>query len=342
MAIAPTEKGQAFSLREPLFTWRLLYSQTVLVPFTLIAFGLILSRLSGTFGLHMANVGTIMACGAMALTVLVGQAGLLSLGHAAFMAIGAFTAGYLASQFSLDLSVAILCAGVVGMVFGGITALATARAVGLYLAVGTLALQYVVELVLTDVEVKATGATGFLLTTTHLFGFEVRSETQWLVCTIGLAILIFLLLRWITLSHVGRTWISARDNQTIATALGISIPRTRVSVFMLTSFIAAGVGALQGYYGGVVQIANFPLRLSIIYLAIVVLGRPGSLAGAIAASYFIAVLPHALESGLMKVGLGAGTGAGIEDLALGIILCLGLLRVPQRIWARLWRSSNGS
>lgn len=313
----------------------LLSSDVVLAPLALIVLVIVLPRITGSFGLHMSNVGTIMACGAMALTVLVGQAGLLSLGHAAFMAIGAFTAGYLASKFALDLSIAILLAGVVGAVFGGITAVATARAVGLYLAVGTLALQYVVELVLTDVEVKVTGASGFMLGSAYFLGFEIRTEPQWLVFTAGFAIFTFLLLRWISASHVGRTWICARDNQTIATALGISIPKTRISAFMLTSFVAAGVGALQGYYAGVVQISNYPLRLSIIYLAIVVLGHPGNLIGAIVAAYFMALLPHGLEAGLMKAGLGAGTGAGIEDLALGIILCLGLLGVPQRVWARI-------
>lgn len=319
---------------------RLLASDVVLVPLGLIILAITLPRMVGSFGLHMANVGTIMAIGAMALTVLVGQAGLLSLGHAAFMAIGAFTAGYLASKFAMDLGAAILLAGIVGTFFGGITALATARAVGLYLAVGTLALQYVVELVLTDVEVKVTGANGFMLSSAHFLGFEIRTEPQWLLFTTAAAILTFLLLRWISTSHVGRTWICARENQTIANALGIAIPKTRVSAFMLTSFVAAGVGALQGYYGGVVQISNFPLRLSIIYLAIVVLGRPGSLIGAICAAYFMALLPHGLETGLLKVGLGAGNGAGLEDLTLGIILCLGLLRVPQRVWARIRRSSD--
>ncbi len=335
MVTLPDEKT---ATRAPLV--KLLSSYAILVPLALVALAIMLPRLTGSFGLHMANVGMIMACGAMALTVLVGKAGLLSLGHAAFMAIGAFTAGYLASRFAIDLGSAILLAGVVGAFFGGITALATARAVGLYLAVGTLALQYVVELVLTDVEVKVTGANGFMLSSAHFLGMEVRTEPQWLLFTSGAAILTYLLLRWVSASHVGRAWICARDNQTIATALGISITKTRVSAFMLTSFMAAGVGAMQGYYGGVVQISNFPLRLSIIYLAIVVLGRPGSLIGAIVAAYFMALLPHGLEAGLLKVGLGAGNAAGIEDFAIGVILCLGLLRVPQRAWAMIRKPSN--
>lgn len=334
-----TQNVRVGSARTPL---RLLTSDIFLVPLALIVLAIALPQMMGSFGLHMANVGTIMACSAMALTVLVGQAGLLSLGHAAFMAIGAFTAGYLASKFTMDLGVAIIFAGIVGAVFGGITALATSRAVGLYLAVGTLALQYVVELVLTDVEVKVTGANGFMLSNAQFLGFEVRTEPQWLLFTAGTAIATFLLLRWISTSHVGRTWICARENQTIATALGISIPKTRVSAFMLTSFVVAGIGALQGYYSGVVQISNFPLRLSIIYLAIVVLGGPGSLVGAILAAYFMALLPHVLEVGLLKVGLGAGKGAGLEDLTLGVILCLGLLRVPQRAWKWIKRSSDDS
>ncbi len=295
----------------------------------------------GSFGIHIANLGTIMGIAAMSLTILIGQAGLLSLGHAAFMGVGAFTAGYLASKFALDMMAAMAIAGVVGMLIGGLAALATVRAVGLYLAVGTLALQYVVELVLTDVEVKYTQATGFMMPAATAFGTNVRTEPQWLVLNVTLAAAAFLLLTWIARSHIGRGWMVVRDNPTIAAALGISVARARISVFMLTSFIAAAAGALQGYYAGIVQVSSYPLHWSIVYVIIVVLGRLGSLSGALIAAYVIALLPHALEMLLLTAGFGPGRGsAGVESLALGIILAAGLLRAPERLWARL-RSGIG-
>lgn len=295
----------------------------------------------GQFGMHIANLGTIMGIAAMSLTVLVGQAGLLSLGQAAFMGIGAFTAGYVASRVPMDVVPLLLIAGAAGMVIGALVAAATLRAVGLYLAVGTLAVQYVTEIVLTDIEIKVTQATGFLMPEAYVFGFPVSTESQWLIVNIATAIVVFLLLSWIVRSHIGRAWMVARDHPTIAAALGISVPRARVSVFMLTSFIAAAAGALQGFYAGVVQVGNYPLHWSIMYLTIVVLGRPGNLTGALIAAYVIALLPHSLETALLALGSGPGRGAAsIENLTLGIILGAALLHTPQRIWRRL-RSAAG-
>jgi branched-chain amino acid transport system permease protein len=324
--------------RSPVAGWPTIRLSDALSVGGIVGMAIVLPYLVGRFGIHIANIGTIMGIAAMALTVLVGQAGLLSLGHAAFMGVGAFTAGYLANKFTGDMATLALVAGVVGMVLGGLVALATVRAVGLYLAVGTLALQYVVELVLTDVEVKYTQATGFLMPDASAFGIAIRTEPQWLVFNAIVAVLVFLLLTWIVRSHVGRSWTVARENPTIAAALGISVPMARVSVFMLTSFIAAAAGALQGFYTGVVQVSSFPLHASVVYLTIVVLGRLGSLSGALIASYVIAVLPHALEKLMLAAGLAAGRGSsGIESLALGIILAAGLLRAPERFWALIGR-----
>ncbi|MBX3598866.1 MAG: branched-chain amino acid ABC transporter permease [Rhizobiaceae bacterium] len=295
----------------------------------------------GSFGMRVANLGLIMGVSAMALTVLLGHAGLLSLGHAAFMAIGAFTAGVLATNYAVGFLPSLLAAGFAGAIVGVAVALVTVRAYGLYLAIGTFALQYVVELLLTDVEVKLTYAVGMIMPIPSIFGFELDSDTRWWFFNLTCALIIYLGIRWILSGHIARAWISSRDNPTVTTTLGISLLRCRVSVFALTSFVAGLAGALHGYYGSIVQITNYPLHLSIVYVTIVVLGGLGNMLGAVAAAYVILLLPHMLEKLLAVFGVDVMSGGtAMEGIALGTVLVLALLKAPQQTIARLRRLVN--
>jgi len=290
----------------------------------------------GPFGMRVANMGMIMGLSAMALTVLIGYAGLLSLGHAAFMAIGAFTAGILAAEHGVGFIPSLLLGGLVGMAVGALVALVTVRAFGLYLAIGTFALQYVVELVLTDIEVSMTYAVGFMMPTPSVFGHALDNDTSWWFFNVACAAAVYGVLVWMLRGHVARAWITSRDNPTVAATLGISILRSRVGVFAVTSFIAGFAGALQGYYGSIVQVTNFPLHLSIVYVTVVVLGGLGNLFGAVIAANFILVLPHVLEKALIAMGVNAMSGgAAVESMALGAILILVLLKAPQTVMSML-------
>ena len=295
-----------------------------------------LPLVSGKLAMQFANIGGLAAIAAMALTVLTGTAGLLSLGHAAFLGIGAFTAGLLATLAGWPFFAAIAAAGFAGLAIGGLVALVTLRTSGLYLAVGTFALQAVVSIILIDIEVKVTAATGILMPIPTLFGSAVRDLASWWHVIVTMMFVTYVLLQWQLRSNVGRAWLATRDHPTVATAMGISLLGARVSVFMLTSFITSVCGAIGGYYFGVVQAANFDLHLAIKYITIVALGGLGSLPGAIVAAYAITLLPHLLNFLFRLVGIDAATAAtGSESIALTIILIAALLRVPQWMWRKL-------
>lgn len=292
--------------------------------------------LSGKFAMQLFNIGGLMAVAAMALTVLTGTAGLLSLGHAAFLGIGAFSAGLLATLLDWPFAATIMSAALIGLAIGAVVAVATLRTAGLYLAVGTFALQAVVAIVLVDIEVKVTAATGILMPVPSMFGWAVRDLTDWWYVVATAMLLTYLLLRWQVDSHVGRAWISSRDNPTVAAAMGISLLKARGSVFMLTSAITSASGAIAGYYFGIVQAGNYDLHLAIKYITIIALGGLGSLPGAIVAAYAILLLPHGLSFAFRNFGIDPTTNAaGSENIALAIILVVALLRVPQWAWKRL-------
>lgn len=322
---APSGSSPSSGIGAALFQYR---ETKIVVGLILIAI-VLLPMLAGPFVMQLANLGGFMAIAAMALTVLTGTAGLLSLGHAAFLGIGSFTAAILATQFGWPIFLTLIAAGLCGMGIGSIVALATLRTSGLYLAVGTFALQSVITLVLVDLEVKMTNAVGFLMPKVTLFGMVPFGLTEWWYLIASLVLITYLALKWQIVSHVGRSWICARDHPTVAAAMGVSLLRARASVFVLTSFITSFCGGLSAYYLGVVQAANFDLHLSIKYITIVVLGGLGSLWGAIVAAYAIMILPHLLSHGLRWAGFDpASTAAGSENIALGIILIAALLRLP--------------
>ncbi len=292
----------------------------------------------GRFWLALANIAAITAISAMGLTILVGTAGLLSLGQAAFLAIGAFSSALLVSYIEVGFLFSLFIGGASAALVGIIIAAATARTAGIYLAVGTLALQFVVELMLTDVEVKLTAALGFQMEPPVILGLVIDTERRWWFLLCAVMIATWLTLRWIVRGQQGRNWVCMREHTAVANSLGISVTHSRMAVFALSSFIAGVAGALHGYYIGTVQITNYSLHLSIVYLTVVVLGRLGNIGGAIWAAAFITVLPHVLSWLLRTMGIDViSRGAGMENIAVGLILILVLLRVPQRILLTLTR-----
>lgn len=290
---------------------------------------------SGPFVLQVVNQAGLMAIAAMALTMLTGTAGLLSLGHAAFLGIGAFTAGLLGSRYGMPMLACAFIGGLIGLVVGSAIALATLRTSGIYLTVGTLALQYIVAVVLVDIEVEQTAGTGFVIPLADLFGFKIATLGQWWVFIVLMILAAYFLMRWLLNSHLGRAWLCARDEPIIAEAMGVPTVRARTQIFMLTSFITSFMGAIGGFYLGIAQASNYDLRLSIIYLTAVVVGRLGSLKGAIAGAFVMTILPHVLAHILNTFGSSKiNSFAGIENIAMGIVLCIALLQLPERSWAR--------
>ncbi|MDR5836063.1 branched-chain amino acid ABC transporter permease [Caballeronia sp. LZ034LL] len=292
----------------------------------------------GGYGLYVAASGGLMAVGAMALTVLSGSAGLPSLGTAAFLAIGAFSSGILATQMGLGILPAIGVAIVLGFASGAGVALLTLRVSGLYLAVGTLALQHVVSIVATDLDLKLTYASGFMLDSPHLFGIAIDSPWRWWALTVALIAVVLMLFAWLQRGHVGREWALLRAEPTAAAALGISAVRARLTVFALTSAVIAASGAVDGYRLGNVQATGYTLHLAVTYLTVVALGGAGRLIGAIVASYVVVMLPDAIAALLRVAGIDATSRlAGIDNMLLGSILVFALLDGPARVRGALLR-----
>lgn len=331
MSVEPVAVS-SFSPTNPARGWDL---RTTFWPLAAIL-GAVLPVTLGDYGLHLAVSGGILAIGGMSLTVLTGTAGLLSLGQAAFMAVGAFTAALLATQLGLGLLPAIVAAAALGLLLGGLLALLTLRASGLYLAVATFGFHYVVEIIASDIEIKVTHASGFLLEPPVILGFVVNSQLRWWGVVLVALALVGTALSFLRRGQVGRAWTFLREDPTAATVFGISQMRARAAVFTLTSAITAAAGVLSAYHLGNVQAGSYSLHMAVAFLTIVALGGPGSLRGALIASYVVLLLPVGIDATLRVLGVPAAAHvAGIENIVLGTILAASLLKAPSRILAWL-------
>jgi branched-chain amino acid transport system permease protein len=171
-----------------------------------------------------------------------------------------------------------------------------------------------------------------------VFGVTINSPVKWWALVLILLVLVYGLFRYLLRSHTGREWSFIRTQPTAATALGIYVAGNRIQVFALTSAVIAIIGAIDGYHLGNVQAGTYTVELAIIYLTVAALGGAGNLLGAIAASYTIILLPGLISTIMALLSIDATSrAAGLESVAIGIILIFALLRGPQRIGAGLAR-----
>jgi branched-chain amino acid transport system permease protein len=282
----------------------------------------------------------LLAClGALALNLLMGVAGQVSIGNAAFMAVGAFVAAGVAQRFPgcpgvVNVLLGAVAAGVLGLIVG-IPAL---RLRGLYLAVATLALFYIVSYATATYQNDTVGAAGFFMPSLSVFGWNLGvDQKSWYYLLIIVVALSYLFFRRLTSrSRFGRAWLLGGDYSRAASAMGINVPRATVYAFIISSFLIGLEGALFAYFVGVLDSGDFTLALSIQYVAMIVIGGWGSMGGAMAGAVLITLLPLGVEtlgSSLPQYGtVGSFITANIPALqgaVYGLLIVLFVLFQPR-------------
>src|SRR5262245_47480654 len=273
--------------------------------------------------------------------LLTGYAGQVSLGHAGLMAAGAFAVGILFKELQAPFWVTLPAAAVVGALLGVIFGLPSLRLRGLYLAVSTLALHFLVVYLGGEYETKRGYSTGIVIDAPALGGFAVTSGRAWyFILGLGAAATLLLCLNLLR-SGTGRAWAAIRANETVAEALGIAVAPHKLLAFVISSLVTAVAGALFGYYRGFVSVEAFSLFLSIQYVAMIIIGGMGSLLGALLGALFVTLFPYGIEAALGALP-GAQRYAGllfaVNYTAFGLVMILFLVLEPLGlvgIWRRI-------
>ena len=277
----------------------------------------------------------IYAVAGIGLMVLTGFTGLASLGHAAFLGIGAYAHLYFVKQ-GIPFPAAIVMGGAVSAAFGIAFALPALRMTGIYLAIATLAFAQIMDQVFTHWADVTGGARGFAVTKPNLFGWQTTTETQFYYICLAVLILITLGTRNILRSATGRAMMAIRDSEISAQSMGIHIARTKVTSFGISTFITGIAGALLAHKLQFVSPEAFDLILSISLLLMIVVGGLGSLHGCFYGAIIVAFLPQFLA--LVKDVLPPSIGQipGLQGGVFGLILVLFILLEPYGIYGR-WR-----
>ena len=283
----------------------------------------------------------ILSLAGLGLNILTGYAGQLSLGSAAFMAIGAFATYNLYLRIpGLPLLFAMAGGGLVAAIFGLVFGLPSLRVKGFYLIASTLAAQFLVPWLLSQYDWFSNDNASGVITAPPLLiaGVSFDSPAGRYAFTLGVVAIVTILARNLIASPSGRAWMAVRDMDFAAAALGISPGRTKLFAFAVSSFILGVAGALWAFtYLGTVEPAGLDLDRSFQILFIVIIGGMGSLSGNFLGAAFIVLLPILLSRAgaiLTGGGLGSDVLENLNKVAFGALIILFLIKEPDGL-ARL-------
>jgi len=311
-----------FAHRGQVFWYTALIALALCAPFWLDRF--LVGELTQVFIYAIAGVG---------LMLLVGYTGLVSLGHAAFLAIGAYVHAWLLAQ-GVPWFVALGAATLVSGAIGGMIGVPALRMTGIYLAVATLAFAVIVEQVLVHWESVTGGFSGMAVPAAELFSIHIGNPVPYyLVCLLILALSILAALNLLR-SPTGRAMVAVRDSETSAQSMGVHIARTKTLAFALSAAFTGLAGALFAHRIGYLAPDAFTLNTSIQLLLMVVVGGLGSLHGVLFGAIFIGLLPQAIAILRDHVPPAVGSIPGLEPGIFGLLLILFLIYEPDGLYGR--------
>ena len=249
---------------------------------------------------HMNYIG-IMIISAMGLNLLTGYSGQISIGHGAFMGVGAYTTAILTTKLGMPFWVALPASGlstaIVGLIFG----IPAIRLKGIYLIISTMAAQVIIEFIVILWGGVTGGTRGINVGVPMIGSYSLGTEKKIFYLIFSLVILSTLFASNLIRSKPGRAFQAIRDRDIAAELMGINISKYKLLAFLISSFYAGIGGSLWALYTGVINHEIWNLMLSVEYLTIIIVGGMGSILGTIFGSAFMYILPEALHEISMKV-----------------------------------------
>jgi branched-chain amino acid transport system permease protein len=283
---------------------------------------------TNTYWQHILGVALIGAILALGLQLLIGMAGLLSLGQAAFYGIGAYVSAVLMLHFGLPFPIAFLLAGVVSAI-SSLLLVPIVKLQGSSLAVATLGFNIIIYLVLLNEDWATGGSYGLLnVPAPSIFGYELVTERDMYLFCLLVAVLVYLVLDRLVNSRFGRALKAISQDEDAARACGISINRYKSKCFLVAAFTAGIAGSLYAHHARYLNPNDFTFNKSIEILIMVVVGGLGSLPGAVIGAFVIVLLPEYLRSSgeyrliifgalvVLLMGFSRGGIAGITPMLL--------------------------
>jgi len=295
---------------------------------------------SSNYIITYMTVLLIGVIGAVALNLVTGTAGLISLGHAGFLAIGAYAAGILITDHGWGVVPAILAAGVVSAASSLLVGVPSLRLKGLYLAITTLAFSIIVTQLIVELDGLTGGSGGKAVGRPAILGvIPLRTPTAVYYLTASFAVLTVLVAVNLLRSRVGRAWSALRDYDIAASLMGINLVRYKLMAFATSAFMTGVSGALLAIHLRYLNVDNFTLITSIEVLAMIIVGGLGSVRGAVLGAIVITVLPDVSRMLMSAVGgplksLSLDNAADVKGVIYAVLIMLFLRFEPDGLAAR--------
>ncbi|MDY6851567.1 MAG: branched-chain amino acid ABC transporter permease [Thermodesulfobacteriota bacterium] len=281
------------------------------------------------------NLIALSIISAQGLNILTGLTGQISLGQGAFMGVGAYTMMMLMNHAGFPLLLAIPCAmlasGLIGLVFG----LPSLRIKGFYLAMATLAAQFIIPWMIVNIRPDLTGGTSSVqITTPTVFGIALVTQQKIYYVIMFFTVVIIYLTRNLARSKIGRAFVAIRDNDLAAEIMGVEIYRYKLLSFFICSLYAGLAGCMWALWVGAISVDFFTLHESIWYLGMIIVGGLGSIPGAVFGVIFIRVLELVVQfigpaaASVFPDYIGGAIKNGASPFIFGLAILIFLIYEP--------------
>ncbi|MBU2551392.1 MAG: branched-chain amino acid ABC transporter permease [Proteobacteria bacterium] len=249
----------------------------------------------GNFHHYFLSQLGIAILATMGINILTGYTGLISLGHAAFMGVGAYTCGNFINHLGFPFWLAIICAGLLAAFCGLIIGVPALRVKGIYLAVATLAFQFICDYTFVKWKAMTGGSAGINIPSPRFGGWLLNSNLEMYYIVLFWVVLGFWCAKNLFRSKYGRALMAIRDNDISAEIAGIPVFKYKILAFVISSFYAGVAGALWGILMRSSTPLFYGLDVSVSYLAMGIIGGLGSIIGSVLGPIFLVFIPEFLN-----------------------------------------------
>ncbi len=290
--------------------------------------------------LGLANLIGISIVAATGLNILTGLCGQLSIGHAGFIAVGAYSYAVMVGTYGWNFIPAMAVAGLVSGAAGLLFGIPSLRVKGFYLAISTIAAQFIIIWIINHWNGVTGGFLGIRVPAASLFGVSFSSLGNQFYLILVVAALVVFAAKNIARTRVGRAFVAIRDNDLAAEVMGVNLFRYKLLAFFIGCFLAGIAGSLLANQIGYLNAENFTLTDSILYVGMIIIGGLGTTIGPILGVVFIRLLQHGINYASPVVesiipGLPQGFTAGLGPMIFGLVIVLFLVLEPRGL-AHRW------
>jgi branched-chain amino acid transport system permease protein len=296
--------------------------------------------IASDYHLHIVNLGYLATISAIALNIVTGYTGLISLGTGGFLCAGAFVVAILSKELHTPFWINILTAAITGGLLGFIAGLPALRLKGIYLLLSTLAIHFLIVYMCGQYQIRRGYIGGIPIGDPVLgFGFTLGNTLRWyffLLLTLY-AVTVFCLN--LERSRIVRAWIALRDKDVVANILGVNIGYYKLLSFTFSSAMISVAGGLSAYYNHFVAYEEYTIWVSILYLAMIIIGGAASIAGSYFGAFTVVLLPFLLHWIIELLNLSMRVElyfSAVEQSVFGLIMILFLLFEPKGLIG-IWR-----